>query len=37
MDLLISSIVRSVDATLVSNNIREFGRVPDLRLENWKS
>ena len=34
-DLLIASHARSADATLVTNNEREFNRVPDLRIENW--
>ncbi len=34
-DLLIASHARSLDAVLVTNNIREFKRVPDLSLENW--
>ena len=34
-DLLIAAHARSRDATLVTNNEREFGRVPDLRIENW--
>lgn len=35
LDLLIAAHARSRDATLVTNNEREFGRVPDLRIENW--
>lgn len=35
IDLLIAAYARSVDATLVTNNAGEFGRVPDLRVENW--
>ena len=34
-DLLIAAHARSRGATLVTNNEREFGRVPDLRIENW--
>ena len=34
-DLLIAAHARSADATLVTNNEREFGRVPGLRMENW--
>lgn len=34
-DLLIASHARSADATLVTNNTGEFGRVPGLRVENW--
>ena len=34
-DLLIAGHVRSLDATLVTHNLREFSRVPGLRLEDW--
>jgi tRNA(fMet)-specific endonuclease VapC len=34
-DLLIAAHAHCLDLTLVSNNTREFGRVPGLRLENW--
>lgn len=34
-DLLIAGHARSLDVTLVTNNIREFARVPELRIENW--
>lgn len=34
-DLLIAGHVRSLDATLVTNNVAEFSRVNDLKLENW--
>ncbi len=34
-DLLIAGQARSQGLTLVTNNIREFGRVDDLALENW--
>ena len=34
-DLLIAAHARSRNAVLVTNNIREFDRVPDLSLENW--
>lgn len=36
MDLLIAAIAVSIAGTLVTNNIREFERVADLKLENWK-
>ncbi len=36
-DLLIASHARCLNLTLVTNNLREFKRVPDLRLENWIS
>lgn len=35
MDLLIAAHALSLDITLVTNNLREFGRIPHLRLENW--
>ncbi len=34
-DLLIAGQARARDLILVSNNVREFERVPDLRLEDW--
>jgi tRNA(fMet)-specific endonuclease VapC len=34
-DLLIASIARFYDATLVTNNLDEFNRVPNLKIENW--
>ena len=35
MDLLIAAHAVSLDAVLVTNNVKEFERVPDLKLENW--
>lgn len=35
MDLLIAAHALSLHVRLVSNNLREFRRVPGLRLENW--
>lgn len=35
MDMQIAAHARSLGATVVSNNIRHFGRVPDLLVENW--
>lgn len=35
LDTLIAGHALAVEATLVTNNTREFARVPDLRLENW--
>ena len=35
MDALIAAIALANDATLVTNNVREFSRVPGLRIENW--
>jgi tRNA(fMet)-specific endonuclease VapC len=34
-DLRIASIVLARNLTLVTGNTRHFGRVPDLRVENW--
>jgi tRNA(fMet)-specific endonuclease VapC len=34
-DLRIASIARSRDLVLVTGNVRHFGRVPDLEVENW--
>lgn len=35
MDMLIAGHAKSENLTLVTNNIREFKRIPDLKLENW--
>jgi tRNA(fMet)-specific endonuclease VapC len=35
MDLLIATHALFLDAVLVTDNTREFERVPDLKLENW--
>ena len=34
-DLLIAAHALHLGLTLVTNNAKEFNRVPDLRLENW--
>ena len=34
-DLLIAAHALALDATLVTNNEKEFRRVPGLRVENW--
>jgi len=34
-DLFIAAHARSLGLTLVTNNTREFGRVPKLAIENW--
>jgi len=34
-DLFIASHALSLGAVLVTNNVREFSRVPDLTVENW--
>jgi tRNA(fMet)-specific endonuclease VapC len=36
-DLQIAGHARSLDATLVTNNVREFSRVSGLQLEDWMS
>ena len=35
MDSLIAAQALSIDGTLVTNNIKEFMRVPKLKLDNW--
>ena len=35
MDLLIAAHARSIGAILVTNNRREFARVPNLHIEDW--
>lgn len=35
LDLLIAAQALSLDLTLVTNNTREFFRIPDLRVANW--
>jgi tRNA(fMet)-specific endonuclease VapC len=34
-DMLIAAHARCLGLTLVTNNTREFGRVPGLKIENW--
>ena len=34
-DLQIAAIALSRDLTLITGNVRHFGRVPGLRVENW--
>lgn len=34
-DLLIAAHALALNLTLVTANVREFGRVPDLSVENW--
>ena len=34
-DLLIGSHARSLNSVLVTNNTKEFSRIPDLTLEDW--
>jgi tRNA(fMet)-specific endonuclease VapC len=36
-DLLIASTALAGDRTLVSNNLRHYERIPDLKLQNWLS
>ncbi len=35
MDMLVGAHAVSASMTLVTNNIKEFSRIPGLRLENW--
>lgn len=34
-DLLIAAHARSINAVLVTNNTKEFSRIPDISLEDW--
>ena len=36
MDMLIAAHAKSLDTILVTNNEKEFCRIPHLRVENWK-
>ena len=36
IDLLIAGIAIENDMTLITNNENHFGRIPGLRIENWK-
>jgi tRNA(fMet)-specific endonuclease VapC len=35
MDMLIAAHALALDALLVTDNEREFSRVPGLKVENW--
>jgi tRNA(fMet)-specific endonuclease VapC len=35
MDMLIGAHAKSIPVTLVTNNLKEFKRIPGLRVENW--
>lgn len=35
MDMLIAAHARAMGYTVITNNVREFERVPDLDLKNW--
>jgi tRNA(fMet)-specific endonuclease VapC len=35
LDTLIASHAKSLDVILVTNNVREFDRIPGLKIENW--
>ena len=35
LDMLIAAHVLSLDLTIISNNIKEFSRIPNLKCENW--
>jgi len=34
-DMLIGAHAKSLNMTLVTNNVREFERIQDLKIENW--
>jgi tRNA(fMet)-specific endonuclease VapC len=35
LDTLIASHAKSLDVILVTNNVKEFDRIPGLKIENW--
>ncbi len=35
LDMLIAAHAKSLNAILVTNNEKEFIRIPELRIENW--
>jgi tRNA(fMet)-specific endonuclease VapC len=35
LDLLIAAHALHLESTLVTNNVREFSRIPGLKIENW--
>ena len=35
LDMLIAAHALSLDLTIISNNIKEFSRIPNLKCENW--
>ena len=35
MDLMIAAHALALEAVLITNNTREFARIPGLRIENW--
>ncbi len=35
-DLIIAATALAYDAVLITHNIREFSRVPDLKIEDWE-
>ena len=37
LDMLIAAHALGLDLTIISNNIKEFSRIPNLKCENWIS
>ena len=35
LDMLIAAHALSIDCTLVTNNVKEFIRIPNLKIDNW--
>jgi tRNA(fMet)-specific endonuclease VapC len=35
LDMLIAAHALSLDLTIISNNIKEFARIPNLKCQNW--
>lgn len=36
MDTLLAGHARRLDCVVITDNVREFARVPDLKVENWR-
>jgi tRNA(fMet)-specific endonuclease VapC len=37
LDMLIAAHAISLSSTLITNNVKEFNRIPNLKIENWVS
>lgn len=35
LDMMIAAHAMSIEYTIVTNNVKEFTRIPDLKIENW--
>jgi len=37
IDLLIAGVALENEMTMITNNVDHFGRIPELKIENWKT